>query len=184
MNALQAAINKVNAYQSTNTIYEFATMPTSEIPFSQEVVDMCKSNRCGKYGTCWTCPPGVGTLEELKAKIMAYENAVVFTCKYDLEDSFDFEGMKEGAHKTALILDKILDELKKQGLSVLGLGCEGCHLCETCTYPSSPCRFPEKATPSVEACGIFVVELAKKLSIRYHNGTNTVTYFCVILVKE
>lgn len=50
-----------------------------------------------------------------------------------------------------------------------------------CTYPTAPCRFPEKARSSAYANGISVVDLAKQLGINYKNGNNTVTYFSVVL---
>jgi predicted metal-binding protein len=171
----------IEKYLSNPEIFQYKLIETNEIPFSQAVIDMCKANRCGKYGTCWTCPPGVGNLDELESKIKSYKTACVFTCKYDLEDSFDFEGMIEGQKSAKRVLQNIIEQLQADGEKFMALGCEGCGLCEKCTYPDAPCRFPEKAVPSVEACGINVVELAKKSGINYNNGADTVTYFCVIL---
>ncbi|MBE7010426.1 MAG: DUF2284 domain-containing protein [Ruminococcaceae bacterium] len=168
-------------YLTNPLVFQYKEILSEEIPFSKAVVDMCKANQCGKYGTCWTCPPGAGELEEIEAKIKSYKNALVFSCKYDLEDCFDFEGMTAGHHETRKVLDEIIQKLKKDNISFLALGCEGCNLCEKCTYPNSPCRFPDKAIVSVEACGINVVELAKKIGINYNNGPQTVTYFCIIL---
>lgn len=171
----------IEKYFVGSGIFQYKLIKPDEIPFSQAVVDMCKANRCGKYGTCWTCPPGVGALDELERKIKSYKTACVFTCRYDLEDSFDFEGMVEGQKSAKRILQNIIEQLQADGKKFMALGCEGCGLCEKCTYPDSPCRFPGKAVPSVEACGINVVELAKKIGINYNNGADTVTYFCVIL---
>lgn len=162
-------------------IFQYKLISPDEIPFSQAVVRMCEANRCGKYGTCWTCPPGVGSLSELERRIKSYKNACVFTCKYNLQDSFDFDGMIEGQKSTKRVLQNITESFIADGRKFMALGCEGCGLCEKCTYPDAPCRFPEKAVPSVEACGINVVELAKKSGISYNNGADTVTYFCIIL---
>lgn len=171
----------IETYVVRAGVFEYRVIPTQQIPFSQAVADACKSNACGKYGTCWTCPPGAGHYTELERKIKNYQTAIVFTCKYDLEDCFDFEGMMLGQQKTMRILHQITDELRNGGHRFLALGCEGCHLCENCTYPDAPCRFPEKATVSVEACGIDVVTLSRNIGIHYSNGANTVTYFCIIL---
>lgn len=168
-------------YLNLSEIFQYKVIDAKEIPFSQTVVDMCKTNKCGKYGTCWTCPPGVGELSELEERIRCYKSALVFTCKYDLEDSFDFEGMTSGQKRAKCVLGDITEKLRADSKKFMALGCEGCDLCEKCSYPDTPCRFPEKALPSVEACGINVVELAKKAGINYNNGENTVTFFCVIL---
>lgn len=168
-------------YLTAKEIFEYKIICARDVPFSNEVVEACKANRCGKYGTCWTCPPGVGEPKMLQEKITSYKNAAVFTCKYDLEDSFDFETMAEGAKTSQKVLLDITAELKNQKVDFMALGCEGCILCEKCTYPDAPCRFPERAIPSVEACGVNVVQLAADIGVHYNNGPNTVTYFCVIL---
>ena len=165
-------------------IFQFRVMDPKAIPFAKEVADACRANACGRYGTCWTCPPGVGEYTALEQQIREYHRAAVFTCKYDLEDCFDFEGMMEGQQKTMAILHSVADVLRQEGRNFRVLGCAGCSLCEKCTYPDAPCRFPEKAVVSVEACGINVVKLAADLGLKYNNGANTVTYFCVVLLKE
>ena len=168
-------------YLDLPEIFESKVIPAAKIPFAQSVADACRSNQCGKYGTCWTCPPGVGEYQELEKKIKTYENAAVFTCKYALEDSFDFEGMMDGQKATMQILYGIMEKLRADGEAFWALGCGGCSICKKCTYPDAPCRFPEKAVISVEACGINVVSLAKNTGIHYYNGSNTVTYFCIVL---
>ncbi len=41
-----------------------AIIDVNNIVFSNELRRMCEVNFCGKYGTNWMCPPGVGTLDE------------------------------------------------------------------------------------------------------------------------
>ncbi len=165
-------------------IFQYGIIDSATIPFSQMVADACKANSCGRYGTCWTCPPAVGTMQEMEQKIKAYKKAVVFSAKYALEDWCDYDGMVEGKKKTMDILRRIADKLRAEGRDIMVLGCGGCNICEKCTYPDEQCRFPQKAIVSVEACGINVVELAKKTGIRYNNGTDTVTYFCIVLFEK
>ncbi len=172
------------AYFAIPQIWEYRCIDSGEIPFSESVVEACRANLCGRYGKSWTCPPGVGELSALEKKIKRYRHAVVFTCKYELEDSFDFEGMMAGQKKTRALLQDILAHLRADGIPFLALGCEGCGLCGSCTYPHAPCRHPEQAVPSVEACGIHVVELSRKIGIAYNNGPHTVTYFCIVLFDE
>ena len=174
----------IDSLLNRSDVFQYRVTEAKSIPFSKAVADACRANACGRYGSCWTCPPGAGEYTVLEKKIKEYEKAVVFTCKYDLEDCFDFEGMMAGQRETMKILYTVADELRNSGESFMVLGCEGCNLCEKCTYPDAPCRFPEKAVVSVEACGIDVVNLSRKLNINYNNGPNTVTYFCIVLYKE
>ena len=62
------------------------------------------------------------------------------------------------------------------------LGAGGCGVCDTCAKRTNePCRFPEKAMPSLEAYGVNVSELARSAGMKYINGQNTVTYFGAVL---
>ena len=47
-------------------------MEVSRLELREEVRDMCKTNSCGQYGKRWSCPPGCGELEELRAQIAPY----------------------------------------------------------------------------------------------------------------
>ena len=169
----------------TPLVRDIAVLDTADIPFSEEVVKACERNACGCYGKTWQCPPGVGTLEERIAVCRSYQTAIVFTTCHPLEDSFDIDGMHQGKIEHEKTTDRILEMLNAPLRErFLAFSAEGCHLCETCTYPDAPCRFPQKSRVSVEANGIFVVELARQCGIRYHNGSNTVTYFSMLLFGQ
>ena len=161
-------------------IHEYAFMKTEEIPFSPQVREACEANMCGRYGKTWMCPPGVGDWRELKELYSGYQNAFVYTTKHDLEDSFDWEGMQEGGRQHALVDDALLEELKQEPEPYDLSGAGSCSLCEKCTYPDAPCRHPDKARRSLEACGIDVVALSKAAGLHYINGENTVTYFSIL----
>ena len=175
---------KIDRYLNRPDVFEYKVIETGEIPFSPAVVEACARNACGMYGKRWTCPPGVGTPEELERRVRAYPLAAVLTCKYDIEDSFDFEGMMKGQRDARRVFAEVAEKMRAAGEAFLMLGNEGCDRCESCTYPDAPCRFPDKAMPSVEACGINVMQLAKEIGVRYNNGPNTVTYFSMILFED
>ena len=157
--------------------FQHGTVDTTDINFSQEVRAMCEVNTCQRYGKTWACPPAVGTVDECKARIQQYEKMLVFTGKYNLEDSFDYEGMVEGAKQFAASCRTFDMAVRPYLTSYIMLANEGCDLCKECTYPDAPCRFPDRAHASLEANGIFVNELAALAQINYNNGVNTVTYF-------
>lgn len=160
-------------------IWESAFLSPSEIPFSEEVRKACEANYCGRYGKCWTCPPGAGDWQKLRDMFRSYEHAFVYTTKHELEDSFDVEGMDEGRKRHEELDEAILARIESDETHLLA-GAGSCSICAKCTYPDAPCRFPEKARRSMEACGMDVVHLAAKCGIHYINGTDTVTYFSVL----
>lgn len=162
-----------------NDIWQKAVVSTDMLTFDKEIREACERNYCGCYGKSWTCPPGVGEIDELREKLMKYSSAFIFTTKHSLEDSFDFEGMQT-AHKVHdEVTDRLRDICSEYGALLLGAG--SCRICGKCTYPDSPCRFPDKALTSLEACGVNVMALSKAAGINYINGANTVTYFTAVL---
>ena len=39
---------------------------------------MCEANSCGVYGRCYTCPPDVGPIDELMARVRGYEKGLFY----------------------------------------------------------------------------------------------------------
>lgn len=179
---LEKLKNMLETNPAAKDIFQYNFLKTSDLIFSQSVRDLCEMNSCGMYGRSWACPPGVGTTEECKAKIMKYDHVFVFTTKHDIEDSYDFEGMMDGKARHEEICDALIPALIDiLGEDILILSAEGCHRCSKCTYPDAPCRFPDTLHPSIESYGVEVNKIAKVAKINYINGANTVTYFGCIM---
>ncbi|MFA7144050.1 MAG: DUF2284 domain-containing protein [Candidatus Izemoplasmatales bacterium] len=151
-----------------------------DIIFREEFTDKCKMNYCGRYNTSWTCPPAIGDIELIKERCLRYHKAILFSMIFPLEDPYDVEGMDLGRRQIMQITYGLYDLTKKAQLQADFLAAGSCSICDKCTYPSQPCRFPEKAMISMEALGIDVAVLARKSGIKYYNGVNTVTYFAMI----
>ncbi|MEI6100979.1 MAG: DUF2284 domain-containing protein [Eubacteriales bacterium] len=162
---------------------QYAFVDPKEIPFSKEVRDMCAMNSCGRYNTNWQCPPGAGEVEKLEARAKSYTDALLFNAIYPLEDSYDFEGMMAAKDLFTELCSKALVAVRESAPDSYVMGAGGCSLCEKCTYPDQPCRFPQKAIASMEACGIDVYSTSGKFDFKYINGVNTVTYFGIVFFK-
>ena len=96
--------------------------------------------------------------------------------------SFD-EGMTKGGREHSVrgreLAKKLLPQLPDR---TLHLNCGGCRFCRRCAkQDGKPCRAPDNALSSLEAYGIDVYQTVKKTKLKYVNGTNTVTYFGIIL---
>jgi len=158
----------------------------SQIVLSGDFRKICESNQCGGYGKCWMCPPYIGPIEELMEKVRSYPRGLLYQTICEIEDSYDIEGMFAAGANHAQVSQKMQKAVKPLlAGEFLHLTCGGCHLCETCAKRSDePCRFPEKALPSLEGYGIDVYNTTKDTPLKYINGQNTVTYFGMILFSE
>lgn len=159
-----------------------AVIRREDIEYDLIFREICKSNACGAYGTCHMCPPDVGPAEELIAHAKRFAGGVLYQNVYPLEDSFDYEGMVDARRAHHACSARIQQQLTG---NVLHLSVGGCGVCERCAKKDSePCRFPEKALPSLEAYCMNVHRTAENAGLKYINGENTVTYFGLVLTGE
>jgi len=177
-NELKQMLTEAGAFQIGETAAD-------KIHFSQEIRVLCENNACNRYGSSWSCPPATGTVEECAAKCGEFKNVLVFNKKYELEDSFDFEGMLAGHADFNALVRGFARRLKEVTDDCLLLTAGGCDKCGgDCAYPNAPCRFPEELLHPVEGFGIYVNELCASAGINYINGANTVTYIGALLYNE
>ena len=154
-------------------------IPAVDIELKDSVRKMCEQNRCGNYGKTWTCPPAVQSLTEFRSQMLAFSRFIVVYKIYELKSDFDWNGMVAGCKAFQHDLVRLKRLFVSHGImeKYLVLGAGGCQLCDSCAYPQGePCRNPDDAIVSVEACGIDVMSLVKNHGLKYYNGPNTVTY--------
>lgn len=165
-------------------IHEYGFISPSDAIFYDWVRDACEDNKCRKYDTTWVCPPAVSTVEECKERCLQYDTMMIFSGLFHLKRPFDYRGMLKGMSefkKMATNLDELISPLVGDRLVFSN---EGCDFCKKCTYPYSPCRFPDKIHHSLEGYGLIVYDLAKQAGIKYDNGDLTMTYFGGILFNR
>ena len=151
----------------TETAYELGftrafTLNAREIPFDE--VDIlrqgCEANDCGNYGTSWCCPPGVGTKEEVEAKVKRWQKGIMVQFITEVIDvSFQPELFREINAAFGEMVQCLYETVKEREGDCYMLGKGHCDLCKKCTYPDEPCRFPEKAAPCLSSHGINVGKL-------------------------
>jgi len=163
---------------------EYKKFNVKLIRMDQAVRNICKQNACGHYGKNHMCPPAIKDIKEWEKEILSYKSAVIVTKVYQTKGSYDMKGWLEGIVDFQETLAGLKEDLTNESPEnkYLFLGAGSCFKCKKCTYADGePCRFPEKAFPSVEACGIDVMSLTKSAGVKYNNGKNTITYIGVIL---
>jgi predicted metal-binding protein len=165
-------------------ITRYGVMPVSEVVFSEAFRAACESNQCGKHGTNWSCPPGVGEPAALIERAREFQSGLVIQTVWPIEDIFDMDGMLAGGVKHNALFRVAMERLIPllEGQPALALSAGACSVCDACTYPSGqPCRQPERAMASLESYGIDVARLIESAGLKYHNGANTVSYVGLLL---
>lgn len=161
-----------------------APLDPKKLDFMPEVRVMCAADKCRNYDKSWSCPPACGTLEEIARRVLSYDGGVLLQTTASLSDSFDYESMMEAQKNHARSLNVLTERLRSFLPDVLALGTGGCRICKECTYPSSPCRFPDRMMVSMEASGLLVSRVCENCGIPYYYGPGTMTYVACVLFRE
>ena len=160
-----------------------APLDPATIELKEEVRAMCADNSCGKYGHCWSCPPGCGELADCAARVAGFRTGLLVQTVGELEDSMDVEAMMdtEATHKEHF--QALYTTLRRTYPDMLALGAGCCKQCAQCSYPDAPCRFPEKMISSMEAYGMLVLEVCQRNHLQYYYGPNTIAYTSCFLLN-
>lgn len=153
------------------------------LEFMPEVRDMCSADKCHTYNKNWRCPPACGTIEDAARHASEYSYGILVQTIGQMEDEYDYETIKETGEKHKVNFDILVDKLKSEFDDILPMGAGTCTICETCSYPDAPCRYPEKSISSMEAYGLWVSRVCELSHLPYYNGKDTITYTSCYLLK-
>lgn len=176
------SMEEILQYAQTLGFEHMGPLDPARLTFMPEVREMCASDRCHMYGKCWTCPPGCGTLEEIREKALTYSRGIILQSTGILDDDFDVETMQETEKLHKRRFQDFAQWLRTGVPGCMPMSSGACELCSSCTYPHQPCRFPQKATPSMEACGLLVSNVCLSCGLGYYYGPKTITYSSCVLI--
>jgi predicted metal-binding protein len=162
---------------------EAGELKLSALVFMPEVRDMCNADRCHQYGKNWRCPPGCGSIEEAADKAARYSYGIIVQTIGQMEDDFDYDTIQATGQKHKKNFAALVEKIKERYNDVLPMGAGTCEICESCTYPDAPCRFPDKSISSMEAYGLWVSKVCELSGIPYNYGKATITFTSCYLLK-
>jgi predicted metal-binding protein len=120
----------------------------------------------------------------MREKVKGYSKGILVQTVGQLEDNLDWEAMTQAAADQAESFQKLWVELEKDYPKILAIGSGTCTKCAKCTYPEGkPCRFPDRLSYSMEACGLFVSRVCSDNGMKYNYGPNTVAYTGCFLLE-
>jgi predicted metal-binding protein len=152
----------------------------------QKIRAFCQENICGNYGNNYTCPPYVGTLEEINVNLRKFRRGLLL----QYLKVIDVKGNKEAVLETMIgFHNKVLqieEFLRTKGVDpVWGMIGGNCGLCDNCKARSNePCLHPDKARMSLEAIAVDVVGLLERLGLDSEFHSDKITWTGCILFQR
>lgn len=163
-------------------VFEYQIIDTQHLSFTDRVRIICEQE-CERYNTTWACPPGVGTMEDCKAKCLSFANGFFFSSVAEVGDIMNLRELLDTRKAHEDITNAIGKYIEDQGRTSYILSTESCEICDKCTYPDEPCRFPDIMHPCLESHGVVVMDIVEKLGMTYSLGGNTVLWFSLVLFR-
>ena len=142
---------------------------------------LCAENKCGKYGTSWTCPPNCGSPGKAVADTECFTACAVISRRFYV-DIDDRDRVGSVLHAFQEVCRNVKHALKRNGIDCMVMAGGPCTYCSECAiFSGDPCRFPDKQIPSVSPFGIEVYGLLSSNGIEVEQPEGTLTFFGVIL---
>ena len=169
-----------------NKIVEFFNFNPKKLSkcFDNKVREMCKS--CKRYGFKATCPPHIESINYYKKFLPTYKYGKVILYKYiNINiDNWEQDGKKSSidiSNKLVLLRNELL---QNNHFFVIGFGAGSCKICKKCMFP---CKYPEKSFIPMEATGLNIIKLVKKIcniSIEFPVGKQKFFYRVGLLLWD
>ena len=101
-----------------------AIMDTKDLVFVPEYRQFCEDNLCGNYNLVPACPPACGTVEEMQAKALKYEKALVLqtVLKDPIMDPALFKQAKHAQNILTEQLARQMQEAGKEDILIMSAG--------------------------------------------------------------
>jgi predicted metal-binding protein len=138
--------------KSNPRVEDARLLPVKDIPIREWVREACLS--CRYHGKSWSCPPGVGGLEQARRTLSGYSRAVFIK----------FKSSRDRAALERAVLD-IESSLRGAGFPrALGFFASPCTACPECSYPG-PCTRPGLSRPTGESWGIDLMDTSARAGL-------------------
>ena len=174
---LEQALSELPLY-----VYEFIN--PSDLEFSDRIRWICE-HECPMYGRSWACPPGVGSVEDCRAKCLGYRNCLMIATITEVSDIADIDETLATRPEHEKITNQVRDLMRSLGTEPYILSTEACAECARCAILDGlPCRLPGRMHPCVESHGINILSLLDEYGLAFQYGENVVTWFSLLFYND
>ena len=162
-----------------------AMIDPMDIPVNADFRMFCAENRCGKYGANYSCPPDCGTPEQLHARILAQDRAMIIQTIWPISGFEDRDSILAAKkHHNAAAL-RIMEQVRKAGYQGFAAGYNGCPLCDPCKCVlGEPCAFPDQRISCLSAYCVDVAKLADACGLSFAWSQDKLHLFGMIAIGK
>lgn len=175
---------RLEAQLSALPLYVYFYIDPKTLEFSDRIRYICQAE-CPRYGQSWACPPGVGNVEDCKARCLGYNSCLAVGTITECEDIADIENTLATRHDHEAITNQVRQLLRDMGTEPYILSTDSCAICTECTYPQGkPCRHADVMHPCIESHGINVIPTLEENGLDFQYGGNIITWYSLLFFND
>ena len=175
---------RLEAQLSALPLYVYFYIDPKTLEFSDRIRYICQAE-CPRYGQSWACPPGVGSVEDCKARCLGYNSCLAVGTITECEDIADIEGTLATRHDHEAITNAVRQLLRDMETEPYILSTDSCAICTECTYPQGkPCRHADVMHPCIESHGINLIPTLEENGLDFQYGGNIITWYSLLFFND
>ena len=161
-------------------LYTYFYITPGQLEFSDRIRYICQAE-CPRYGKSWACPPGVGSVEDCKAKCLGYRECLVIGTITECNDIADIDETLATRPDHEAVTDQVQQMLRDMGVEPYILSTDSCAICKNCTFPEGkPCRHQDRMHPCIESHGINIIPTLEENGLEFQYGGNIITWYSLL----
>lgn len=161
-------------------LYTYFYITPDQLEFSDRIRYICKTE-CPRYGKSWACPPGVGSVEDCKAKCLGYRECLVIGTITECNDIADIDETLATRPDHEAVTDQVQQMLRDMEVEPYILSTDSCAICANCTFPEGkPCRHQDRMHPCIESHGINIIPTLEENGLEFQYGGNIITWYSLL----
>ncbi len=107
---------KLEAQLRELPIVQYEFFDTRDLVFTERVREVCRIE-CPQYGRSWACPPAVGSVEECKARCLAYPHGLLIITMTEVDDIASIEATLATRTGHEAVTHQVVAFLEEQGIA-------------------------------------------------------------------
>lgn len=160
----------------------YASITPDDVVTDRALAQSCSQASCKQYASCWSCPPGAGSFEELQDHFIGKDSGVlVQTIRDDVDVFEDYEQIAEICRLHNDRLDRLAGEIRHVFPGALEFSTGGCDLCTPCSYPDAPCKKPSEQRLALSAHGVAVSTTCENAGLDYSFENGRIRFVGMVL---
>ena len=165
-------------------LYTYFYITPDQLEFSDRIRYICKTE-CPRYGKSWACPPGVGSVEDCKAKCLGYRECLVIGTITECNDIADIDETLATRPDHEAVTDQVQQMLRDMEVEPYILSTDSCAICANCTFPEGkPCRHQDRMHPCIESHGINIIPTLEENGLEFQYGENIITWYSLLFFND